>query len=114
MCENVNVCSLQVINISACSRAWSVGSMIQLRECVDLVENVGYDKGATPDTQRTTGTGRCNDINFITDEEMETKTNETTTLWKRERSSEGGKIKGLASHGKYGHASSYPGQRNKR
>ena len=41
------------------------------------------------------------------DEETETKTNETTVLWKRarKRAIEGGKIKGLGSYGKYGHAS---------
>ena len=48
-------------------------------------------------------TGTCRWKTFIIDEEKETKSNETTTLWKRERESQGKcEIKGLSSYGKYG------------
>ena len=48
-------------------------------------------------------TGTCRWKTCIIDEEKETKSNETTTLWKTERGSQGKcKKKGLGSYGKYG------------
>ena len=69
-------------------------------------------------TQRTTNKEQRERVvgkTFIIDEETVTKTNEATTLRKRERarSSECGNMKAMCSYGKHGRASSYPGQRNK-
>ena len=76
----------------------------------------------TLQTQRTTGAGMWNDINYgrrrdgdqdeRNDYIMEERGRERER--ERERPGEGGKINGLVSYGKYGRVSSYPGQRNKR